>query len=236
MKENTKKILCVIPARGGSKGLKDKNIKLLNGKPLIAWPILYAKKIKQISKVIVSTDDKKIAKLAIRFGAEVPFLRPKKISGDNATTESVLQYSILKIEEIENAKYDYCVFLTATDIFREKEWLLKCINTILDKKNQNIESVFMGYKTHKNFWELDKKGNWKRLKPWMSKYSSRQIRRTIVREDTGLSCISKAEIWRKGKRIGNRVKIIVHDNELSFIDIHSKNDLKIANNLLRNYD
>lgn len=233
MKKNIKKIICVIPARGGSKGLKNKNIKLLNGKPLIAWPIIYAKKIKEISKIIVSTDDKKIAKLAIKYGAEVPFLRPSNISDDYATTESVLKYSILKIEEIENVKYDYCIFLTATDIFREKDWLLKCINTILDKKNKNIESVFMGYKTHKNFWELDKNGNWKRIKPWMSKYSSRQIRRTIIREDTGLSCISKAELWRNGKRIGDKVKIIMHENDLSFIDIHSDYDLKIANKLLK---
>ena len=236
MKKNNKKILCIIPARGGSKGLKNKNIKLLNGKPLIAWPILYAKSNKEITKVIVSTDDEKIAKTAKIYGADVPFLRPGNISGDNATTESVLKYSILKIEQIEKIKYDYCVFLTATDIFREKNWLSKCISTILDKRNKNIESVFMAYKTHKNFWELQKNGEWKRIRSWMSKYSSRQIRKTIVREDTGLSCISKAELWRNGKRIGDRVKVIVHENELSFIDIHSAKDLKVANTLSKKYE
>ena len=95
------------------------------------------------------------------------------------------------------------------------------------KRKPKIESVFVGYETHKNFWEKNKNKKWTRLRKWMSLYQSRQVRRSIVREDTGLSCASRAYLWRKGKRIGNRVEIIMHKNEFSFVDIHTKNDFKL---------
>ena len=84
-------IICVIPARGNSKSIPNKNIINFDGKPLIAWTIEAAIKTKKFSRVIVSTDNKKIAKVASNFGAEVPFLRPKKLSGDNIhATEATL--------------------------------------------------------------------------------------------------------------------------------------------------
>ena len=78
------KIIAIIPCRSGSKGVKDKNIIKLFGKPLIYYSILFAKSCSFIDRTIVSTDSKKYAKIAKKFGAEVPFLRPKKISGDSS--------------------------------------------------------------------------------------------------------------------------------------------------------
>ena len=82
-----KKILAIVPARGKSLSLKNKNIKLFCGKPLISYTITNALKSKYIDKVIVSTDSKKIAKIALKYGAEVPFYRPKKLS-TNLAAES----------------------------------------------------------------------------------------------------------------------------------------------------
>ena len=82
MSNNKKSILCVIPARSGSKGIKQKNIQKLDGKPLIQYSIEQALDSK-ISKLVVNTDDPKIALLSKSLGAEIPFLRPKKISGSN---------------------------------------------------------------------------------------------------------------------------------------------------------
>ena len=79
-----REILGIIPARGGSKSVPRKNIKLLHGKPLIAWTIEEAKKSKYLTRIIVSTDDKEIAGVSKKYDAEVPFLRPKEISGDLA--------------------------------------------------------------------------------------------------------------------------------------------------------
>ena len=91
---NKSKIICVIPARKGSKGLKDKNIKKLNGIPLIAWSIKVAKRCKFIDEIIVSTDSLKIAEIAKKYGAKVPFLRPKKFATDKSSSFSVLKHAI----------------------------------------------------------------------------------------------------------------------------------------------
>ena len=220
------KTLCILCARGGSKGIKDKNLKLVDGKPLIYYPIKAAQKSGVIDKIIISTDSKKIALVAEKLGAEVPFIRPKQLSGDLATTEDTLKYSLNKYEKITNQKFDICVFLTATDIFRKVSWIRKAISIL--KSDSKLDSVFCGHKTHKNFWEL-KNNKWIRIKPWMKYYSSRQVRRHIVREDTGIACASRADLWRKGKRIGNNVKIVTNSISFTNIDIHEIDDLKLAN-------
>ena len=96
------------------------------------------------------------------------------------------------------------------------------------KNDKTLESVFVGNKTHKNYWELNDNNEWVRLKPWMKEYSSRQVRRFIVREDTGLACASRAHLWREGKRIGDKVKILVNDDSFTNIDIHTNEDLLLA--------
>ena len=226
-----KKILCIIPARGGSKGLKKKNIQILNNKHLIFYPINFIKSSKYNIDLFVSTDDIKIANIAKKYGADVPFLRKKKFAKDLTTTEETLQNALIEYERYKNKIYEYCIFLTATDIFRRSEWLEIGINKIIN--NPNLESVFVGYKTHKNYWEQNDKGKWLRLKKWMRTYSSRQIRKSIYREDTGLFCISKAKLWREGRRIGDKVHIIENNDDLSFIDIHDKNDLELANIIIK---
>lgn len=97
-------ILCIIPARSGSKGIKNKNIMDFNGKPLIAWSIEQAKKCNYDMKIIVSTDSQDYADIAITYGAEVPFLRPKKISDDLSTDIEFIKYCVdwLKINEDYN--------------------------------------------------------------------------------------------------------------------------------------
>ena len=219
------KVICIICARSGSKGLINKNLKKILNKPLIYYPINAAIKSRVVDKIIVSTDSKKIAKISKYYGAEVPFLRPKKISGDFATTEETLKHALLETEKILKVKFDICVFLTCTDIFRKVLWIRKAVNLL--KKNKKLDSVFAGSITHKNFWEFSN-NKWKRIKPWMKIYSSRQIRKKIVREDTGVACASRSKFWRKGKRLGNNVDIIVNDSTFTGIDIHDNNDLKLA--------
>jgi CMP-N,N'-diacetyllegionaminic acid synthase len=230
IKINKQDIITIILARGGSKGLKNKNLKKLNGKPLIYYPINAAKNSKYIGNIIVSTDSKKIASVAKKFGAVVPFIRPKKLSGSFATTEKTLQNALINYEKLIGKKFKICVFLTATDIFRKVYWIDKCIEYL--HKNKKIESVFFGYKTSKNYWEY-KNRKWIRLKKWMRVYSSRQIRKTIVREDTGLACASRSELWRKGRRIGDKVKIFTNDDAFTHIDIHTIEDLKLAEAALK---
>ena len=108
--------VAIIPARGGSKGLVGKNIRLLQNKPLIAWSIEAAKKSKYVTRVIVSTDCKEIAKVAVEHGAEVPFLRPAELSDDTTSSSDVLCYLIDKLH-LEN---ESVIFLQPTSPLRNQ--------------------------------------------------------------------------------------------------------------------
>ena len=223
---NKSSSIAIICARGGSKGLKNKNLRLLDGEPLIGRVIKHAIDADCLNTILVTTDDEDIAKVAKEYGAEVPFIRPSEISGDLATTEETLQHALLTYEELINKKFDVTVFLTATDIFRNPEWIRMTIDKL--ESSPSLESVFVGMKTHKNFWEQQDDGTWIRLREWMANYSSRQIRRSIIREDTGLGCASRAWLWREGRRIGDKVDIIINDDDFTGIDIHHLEDLELA--------
>tara|TARA_Y100001968_G_scaffold324195_1_gene363062 strand:- start:886 stop:1587 length:702 start_codon:yes stop_codon:yes gene_type:complete len=219
------KSVAFIPARGGSKGLHRKNIKIFNGKPLIYWAIRAAKTSKLLCDVVVTTDDEEIAEISMKYGANVPFIRPKALSEDLTTTEETLKHALEKYED-KYGKIDIAVFLTCTDIFRKHEWIDEAIQKLID--NKCLESVFSGHKTYKNYWEQTNEKKWVRLKDSMRIYSSRQIKTALVREDTGLACASRAELWRKGLRIGDNVEIILNDDSYTSIDIHTEDDFKLA--------
>ncbi len=113
-----KKILAVITARGGSKGIPGKNVKLLGDKPLIAYSIDVAKKSKLITHTIISTDDQTIADVAKTYGGDVPFIRPKEIAEDKTKHVPVMQHAIEFMEKKNGIKYDYVVILQPTSPFR----------------------------------------------------------------------------------------------------------------------
>lgn len=224
------KVIAIIPARGGSKGLPGKNLVNFHGKPLIAWPIIAALKSGVIDKVIVTTDSGQIAEVAKTFGATAPFLRSPDLSGDLATTEDTLRDALEKAEAFFNISFDICVFLTCTDIFRRVEWIRSAVAQLIE--NQDLDSVFVGNTTHKNYWKKEASGGYSRLLESMKNYSSRQIRNAILREDTGLACASRASLWRNGRRIGENVAIIENNFFETSIDIHEPLDLFIAQKTL----
>ena len=125
------KPICIIPARKGSKRIKNKNIKLFSGKPLISYVIGIAKKSKLFSKIIVSTDSEKIANIAKNNGAEVPFLRNKKLSDDYTGTTEVLLDCIHK-NNSTNVKYHFLIYPTAPLI--DGKDLIKAFRIIKKKK------------------------------------------------------------------------------------------------------
>ncbi len=229
MKANLKTI-CIIPARGGSKGLPGKNIKSFNGKPLIAWPIIAAKNCQKIDEVLVTTDSEEIAETAKFFGALIPAIRPAKLAKDNTTTEETLKHALDEFEKLTKQRFDICVFLTCTDIFRNVEWLTTAIEKL--ENDNTLESVFAASATHKNYWQEISSGKFKRVLKEMEIYSSRQEKKPIYREDTGLACASRAYLWRKGKRIGNKVDIIINDDFETSIDIHNELDFFLAEKTL----
>ncbi len=139
-------ILCVIPARGGSKGLPGKNIKQLAGKPLIAYTIEQAKGSKYIDRVIVSTEDEQIAEVAGKFSAEVPFKMPKELAEDNSSMMDVLLHAIKWMEGEAQYKFNILVLLHVTTPLRNTDDIDKCIELLVEENADNVFSVADAYR------------------------------------------------------------------------------------------
>lgn len=132
--------LAVIPARGGSKRIPRKNIKMFHGQPMIAWSIQAAIDSGCFDEVWVSTDDEEIAAVAQAYGAKVPFLRPVHLSDDFATTADVMSHAVEEFGKINHALPDYICCLYATAPFVTKADLVKGLEKI--KNNSNLNYVF----------------------------------------------------------------------------------------------
>ena len=136
-----KNILGVTLARGGSKGIKNKNIIKINGKPLIYYTIKEAKKCKKITKYIVSTDSIKIKKIAQKYKVDVPFIRPKKFSQDSSTSAAALKHALIECEKIFNKRFDYVVELMATNPLKSSIDIDKVINILLKNNADSVIAV-----------------------------------------------------------------------------------------------
>ncbi|MGG7164455.1 cytidylyltransferase domain-containing protein [Clostridium ihumii] len=128
-------IIAIIPARSGSKGLKDKNIKNLNGKPLIAYTIEAAVKSGVFKDIIVSTDSREYAKIAQKYGAEVPFLRNEELADDTSSTNDVIEDVIIKLKEL-GREYDSVMILQPTSPLRGIDDIKNSVK-LLEEKNAN---------------------------------------------------------------------------------------------------
>ena len=152
------RILGTICAREGSKGLKNKNIKSLLGKPLISYSINVLKKWGKADRIICSTDSEQIQRIAREYGAETPFLRPARLSTDDASKLDVLKHLLLYCEDEKNTKYDYIIDLDPTSPLRT----VKDLNKAYEKfKKHNGDVIVSVYNSHKNPYfnmlELDDK-------------------------------------------------------------------------------
>lgn len=136
----------LICARGGSKGLPGKNIKCLDGIPLIGWSINVAKQIDRASRVIVSTDSKKISDVALEYGAEVPFMRPKELSLDSSPEWDVWKHAIFYLKQ-EKVIFDGLIVLPVTSPLRNVEDVNKCID---EYENGNVDSVITVSEANRN--------------------------------------------------------------------------------------
>ena len=136
----SKKLLAVIPARGGSKRLPRKNILDLAGKPLIAWTIEAALGSKYIDRVIVSTDDKEIATISKKYGADVPFMRPSELATDEAKSVDVVLHLLEKLKKIRE-KYDYIVLLQPTSPLRTTQNIDDSVELLQARKSDAVISV-----------------------------------------------------------------------------------------------
>ena len=184
-------ILGITPARGGSKSIPKKNIKEICGKPLIAWTIETAKKSKLLDRYVVSTEDRVIAAISRRYGAEV-IQRPHELATDEATTLSVMQDVLKKIDA------DIVVLLQCTSPVRDDGLIDYCIKRFLDT---NADSLATGFIC--------------RLYEWGTYSARRQDLKGFFHDD-GNVFVLKAELIRKGELWGNKMERVMISREQNF--------------------
>jgi CMP-N,N'-diacetyllegionaminic acid synthase len=150
-------ILLTICARGGSKGVKGKNLRMLNGYPLIYYTIKQALNWRLAKRIVVSTDSQEIAGIAKKYGAEVPFIRPAKLAKDSSPKLPVIKHAIEECEKIFQEKYDIIMDLDPTSPIRTIKDLNDSLNLFLQKNPENLFSVIQARKNpYFNVVELGK--------------------------------------------------------------------------------
>jgi len=158
------KSIAVIPARGGSKRIPRKNIKDFFGKPLIAYSIQTALDSKLFDKVVVTTDDEEIAEIAKKYGAEVPFLRPKELSDDFTGTGDVVNHTLNYLKE-NGEKFDYVCTIYATAPLLQPKYLIEGFNKLRDSDAVNaFSATSMPFPIQRTF-KLDNNGRCEMFTP-----------------------------------------------------------------------
>lgn len=231
-----KKVLCVIPARSGSKGLKNKNTTKLGNQPLIAWPINSALKSKYIDKVVVSTDSLKISKIAKKYGADVPFLRPKKFATDSASTFDVMKHSI-KFLEKKNQFFDYILCLEPTSPLTSAIDINNAINLLHKNfyKADSVVSVSRCNSQHPEYLFLKLKNNLlRRYKSKTKVYKRRQNLSDVYFIDGSLYLTKIKSLLSNSSFISKKTMPLIMPKYKSF-EIDDKIDLLIYKSLVKKY-
>lgn len=226
-----KKILAIIPARGGSKGIPGKNIKPLAGKPLISYTIEAVLGSKLIDRVIVSTDDKKIAQVAKKYKAEVPFFRPAYASTDRALAINVICHALKWFKDNENYTPDIIIYLQPTSPLRTKKQINEAIKFFLaDSKADTLVSVIEPPHNFHPIKLMKMKGKY--LAPYLEgqgvKKLDRQKMPIVFARNGPAILITRYDVIMKQKKLYGRYILPYVMDEISSIDIDHPIDLELA--------
>ena len=221
-------VLCIIPARGGSKGIPRKNLKVIAGKPLIAWSIEAALAAESVTRVIVSTDDTEIAAVSKTWGAEI-INRPSELANDTASSESALMHVLENLRQKENYIPDLIVFLQATSPFRIAQDIDGAVELLGCKK---YDSVFSAYSEHFiGRWQQDKHGCARPLNFDPASRPRRQDRAVEYVENGSIYIFRPSILFETGARMGGRTGIYLMPLKRSF-QIDSTEDLELLNKVM----
>jgi hypothetical protein len=228
------KIICIIPARGGSKGIPRKNIIDVNGKPLIAYsiePAVKAMELGLVDKVIVSTDSEEIANISSEFGAEIPFFRPDEISGDKAKSVEFIEHALSFYKNI-GINYDAVLLLQPTSPLRTLEDLINSLTLFVESKNDSLISAYEEeYINDLVIYKLAEDG--KTSIP-VNELHNKGVRRQdhgslYVRN--GCIYIASAELIKKGYVIGEKPLMYIMEKNKS-VNVDTFEDLELLRKLL----
>ena len=230
------KLIALIPARAGSERIKNKNIYNLDNKPLIAYSIASAIKTKIFDKIIVSTDSLKYAKIAKKYGADVPFLRPKKFSKSTSPDYEWLKFTI---DKLDKEKYDFTHFfiLRPTNPFRNHKTILRAWKEFRkNKKAESLRAIQISKSHPGKMWKLQGKF----LKPILNlkildqpSYNNQFKSLPNVYIQNASLEISKKMVIKKYKTICGKKIIPFFTNEIEGFDINYISDLNQAKKIIK---
>lgn len=234
-----KQIIALIPARGGSKHPPKKNITIFKGLPLIAHSILYAKKCKKVNRVIVSTDSDEIKEISLSYGAEVPFIRPKKFAQDNSTDFEVFYHALKWLKGKENYQPQYIVHLRPTSPLRNQGLIEKGLKLLeIHKKADSVRSVIKNQITPYKMWRIEEG----KLKPLL-KFSKMKEPYNMSRHllpvtywQNGYLDIMRYETIFKKKSMSGRIILPLIMSQNENLDIDSMEDIIKGEMITRKYD
>lgn len=224
-------IIAIIPARGGSKSIPRKNIKLLAGKPLIVYTIETSLKCK-LDRVIVSTDDEEIAAISKKHGAEVPFIRPKELALDTTPMLPVLQHAVSYLEQDEKFRIDIVVLLQPTSPFREASDIENCIKKL---KNEKADSVVTVCEAEHNPYFVMMRFQDDNLMPLLKTVkpvTTRQDAPKVYRLNGAVYAVKRDVLMNENKIFTDNTKAVIMPQEKS-IDLDRPLDFEFADFLIK---
>lgn len=230
-------VVAIIPARGGSKGIKRKNLVPLAGKPLVAHSVQHALEAKLVDRVIVSTEDEEIAAAARAAGAEVPFLRPQELAGDLVLDWPVFEHALRWLENEQQDRPEIVVHLRPTAPYRKPGWIDEAIELL--RANPTADSVRSVSKVDQHPWRVFKIGNDGMLDPLMKAEHPQPylLRRQDLPPLYYYNCVidvtRRSTILEKQSMTGDRMFPYVMDSN-DVLDIDTPRDLAFARFVLEN--
>jgi len=225
------RILGLIPARGGSKGVPKKNIKLLGKKPLLEYTIDDAKNSKFLTEIVISTDDEEIAIAAEIAGCKPPFLRPSALAQDTSTSLEVVQHAITFFE-CQNIFFDAVCLLQPTTPFREKGSIDKAIGKFITAKADCLISVLPIPHEYNPHWAFEENENGMlRIASGEDSIIPRRQELPIAYHRDGSIYITKTEVIKKGSLYGKSIAYI-ESNPKFYVNIDTMKDWVLAEELL----
>ncbi len=231
----TNRVLAVITARGGSKGIPGKNIADLAGKPLIAWTIEAALRSKAVSRVIVSTDDAEIAAVSRQWGAEVPFLRPALLASDTSPHLPVLLHALAWIDEHDSQRYDDILLLQPTSPLRATDDIERAVQIARDHHADSVVSVCPAHPHPFLARRITDDGRLEEFAPRTEGYMARQGLPPAYMLNGAIYLVRREVLIDRQSFYTDRTFAYVMPQERS-LDIDTPWDLYLANLILRARD
>lgn len=225
------KVIAIVPARSGSKGIKNKNLRHINNIPLLAYPIITAKESKYVDYILFSSDSPEYCKIAKKYGASAPFLRPKSLSSDSSNRSDVIIHGLDFLKNNLNLEFDIILYLEPTSPLTNSEDVDKSIKMLYDNKIESLVSIVENHTCHPEY-ALKINSDSGIIKPFLNKSfkdlpTNRQELENIYFFDGSLYLSTVKSFYREKEFYHERTVGIELDGMKS-VEIDTENDFELV--------